>query len=249
MRRLAWTRRQEVSARPRLPRPASWGSEVRAVWPQHRAGLPRLAHRLASPRAQVRAPIGAAGEGPAWCGLNSRVEGSSLGSPRCSRMGGEALEEGERVEDEVSRTVNPRATQPVDDLAVVSEREALGRDGRAGDAAAEVLEALAIPGIDAHRCVRGEAVQRGARGRVRGEQKAQPPGHREHPLAHRHLGQHVVDHVRGGLRHAPAAAGGAEGRAPRRRPRRSSGSRSVWVSFLQDLVPKLFGRHRAVEDR
>jgi hypothetical protein len=43
-----------------------------------------------------------------------------------------------------------------------------------------------------------------------GQQQAQEDGQRQHPLAHRHPGDHVVLQVSSCLRHAPGAAGKAE---------------------------------------
>ena len=42
------------------------------------------------------------------------------------------------------------------------------------------------------------------------EEIPQPLRQREHPLPHRHLGEHVIHEVRGRLGHAPGAAGGAD---------------------------------------
>ena len=52
---------------------------------------------------------------------------------------------------------------------------------------------------------------RGEQLRVSGEQDAQWDRKRQHPLAHRHLRDHVIDQVRGALRRAPH-----EGQNPRR---------------------------------
>ena len=73
-------------------------------------------------------------------------------------QGCQALDEGEWVEDEVGRTVAPGTTQLVDDLAIGRQREALGRDGGAGDIAAEMLETLAVVGVDVYAGVEGETV-------------------------------------------------------------------------------------------
>ena len=51
---------------------------------------------------------------------------------------------------------------------------------------------------------------RGEQLRVSSEQDAQRDRKRQHPLAHRHLRDHVIDQVRGALRHAPRAARGAK---------------------------------------
>ena len=46
--------------------------------------------------------------------------------------------------------------------------------------------------------------------RLRGQQQAQRDRQRQHPLAHRHMGDDVVDQVGRRLRHAPCAARGAK---------------------------------------
>ena len=58
----------------------------------------------------------------------------------------EAFEEDERLEDHMSGSVAPRPTEAVEDVAVLGEREALGRDGGTGDIATQVLEPVAIAG-------------------------------------------------------------------------------------------------------
>ena len=45
---------------------------------------------------------------------------------------------------------------------------------------------------------------------LRGQQQAQRDRQRQHPLAHRHMGDDVVDQMGRGLRHAPRAARGAK---------------------------------------
>ena len=75
---------------------------------------------------------------------------------------GEPLDEGERVERHGQRAVTPMPFEPVDDAAVGGEGEALGRDGWAGDVAAEVLEPLEIAGEHEHLGVQGEVVVVGA---------------------------------------------------------------------------------------
>ncbi|MFT5476596.1 MAG: hypothetical protein ACI8Y8_001934 [Planctomycetota bacterium] len=79
-------------------------------------------------------------------------------------QGCQALDERERVEDEVCCTVPPRTTQLVDDLAIGRQGEALGRDGRAGYIATEMLEALPVMGVNVDAGVEREAVLRGAQG-------------------------------------------------------------------------------------
>jgi hypothetical protein len=51
------------------------------------------------------------------------------------------------------------------------------------------------------------------RGRIAGEQEAQRKGNTQHPLTHRHRGQHLIDQQRRTLHHAPGAATGTEAAA------------------------------------
>ena len=74
---------------------------------------------------------------------------------------GQALEEDERLEDDVRSSIAPRPAKAVQDVAVLGEREALCRDGGAGDIPAQVLEPIAIAGGDAHARVEREAVDLG----------------------------------------------------------------------------------------
>jgi hypothetical protein len=75
---------------------------------------------------------------------------------------GEPLDEGERVERHRRRAVTPMSLEAVDDAAVRCEGEALCRDRRAGDVAAEMLEPLELAGGHEHLGVQGEAVEVGA---------------------------------------------------------------------------------------
>ncbi len=66
------------------------------------------------------------------------------------------LDQLERVEHDVGRAVAPAVLETVEQTTVGKRREALGRDGRSGDVAAEALESPTVPrgngdvGVHAH---------------------------------------------------------------------------------------------------
>ena len=70
----------------------------------------------------------------------------------------QSLDEGERIEGDGGGSVSPVSSQAVDDLAVGSEREALGGQWWASDVSAQLLEPLALVGLDEDLGVQREAV-------------------------------------------------------------------------------------------
>ena len=89
--------------------------------------------------------------------------------------GGEALEEGERIEDEGAGAVAPGAAESPLDLAVLADLEAALGKGRAGDVANETFEAVGVLGLDAGGGVEREAVGFGGEGWGSGETLARRP--------------------------------------------------------------------------
>ena len=78
------------------------------------------------------------------------------GTARAWNQGGQAFDEGERVEDEMGRAIAPRTTELMRHSSVGQERETLGRERRPGDVAGEPLELLALVVLDPHCRVQRE---------------------------------------------------------------------------------------------
>ena len=118
------------------------------------------------------------------------------------------------VKDRASQRIGARvdAVQDEDmEMQIEIERaaEALGHDDRA--TAARCARPL-WPRVRSHGQQRAheDAPDGGTELGVEGQQIADAEGEREHPLADRHVRQHVVDQVRGCVGHAPAATGRTE---------------------------------------
>src|SRR5688572_24708125 len=75
---------------------------------------------------------------------------------------GQALDEGERVHDDVREAVAEGALEPVQDLAIGGERQTIVDDWRSGGVAAELLQPCGGAGGHAHGSVQREAIARGA---------------------------------------------------------------------------------------
>ena len=71
--------------------------------------------------------------------------------------GGEAGNEVDRVEHDMSGAVMEGVLESVDDLSAVIDREALVRDGWAGDVAAQAFEGVALMGLAAGARMEGES--------------------------------------------------------------------------------------------
>ena len=89
---------------------------------------------------------------------------------RVGDQSGEALHEGERLEDEGARSVAPGPPERPLDLAITADLEATLREGGAGDVADERFEAMFVGAVDAGRGVEREALAVG--GQVGGVGKA-----------------------------------------------------------------------------
>jgi len=87
---------------------------------------------------------------------------SELVLARVGNQCGESGDERQGIEDDVRCPVSPCVAQLVDDRAVVRERQAFARERGTRDVATQVLEALAVVGVDADLRVQREASFRGA---------------------------------------------------------------------------------------
>jgi hypothetical protein len=83
---------------------------------------------------------------------------------RVRNQGREAGQEIHGLEEKGFGSVGPRAAELVEDAAIGELVQSVQSEGRAGDVAAEVLQALAVVGGDAHVSVQAEAIQAGAAG-------------------------------------------------------------------------------------
>ena len=72
---------------------------------------------------------------------------------------GQALDERQRLERDGLGAIPPAPAQSVDHATIGSEREALAGDGGASHIPAQVLEALALVGVDQDLGVQREAVE------------------------------------------------------------------------------------------